>query len=676
MGKVWGRRFGVAAGFRAAEVVLLVGLLGAMIAPAVARAGEEPCDDTFSSTFALLQKAIFENRGCTSSFCHDASAAGGLDLRAEFAYDALVEQDAETVSDWLRVKPGRKDESLLFVNLAAYTDPESWTAPLRGMPQGGLPALSIDELNAVRLWIEHGAPREDVVDGTGELLNACLPPAKPIKIAPLPPPPVGKGVQLHMPPWQLLPRSESEVCFTTYYDFTGQVPDQYLNEDGTKFRFSRNEIRQDPVSHHLIVNLYSGAASPNSSEWGTYRCRGGEHDGDICDATDLGACGEGIGCSSDAVRAVACFGYGPSDAQIGLSSAGIAISQETAADNRFGDGVYDELPLSGVIVWNSHAFNLTDVPADLEAWVNFHFAERQETPLQRIFGTPGGLFEFVATLFKMNVPAFGTEEVCERYVLPPNAHVFELSSHMHKRGKRFRIWRGDFKCEGGPNDGNACSPFGTDFASPDLCLGAPCVATEGPEVGDCNEDHTVSVDELVLSTSIGLGKTTRDACPRSDGDGDGKTSIDEIVGAVAAAINGLQQRDPDEALLYTNVIYNDPLVVRYEPPMVLTPSRVFPEERTLTYCALYDNGFTDPDTVKRRSTSPDSSLPIGGSCAPTACATGRITEACLGASQQARDASCDSTPGAGDGSCDACTLAGGVTTEDEMFLIMGAYYLP
>ena len=28
------------------------------------------------------------------------------------------------------------------------------------------------------------------------------------------------------------------------------------------------------------------------------------------------------------------------------------------------------------------------------------------------------------------------------------------------------------------------------------------------------------------------------------------------------------------------------------------------ETRTLTYCALYDNGVTDPAEVKRRSTSP------------------------------------------------------------------------
>ena len=38
-------------------------------------------------------------------------------------------------------------------------------------------------------------------------------------------------------------------------------------------------------------------------------------------------------------------------------------------------------------------------------------------------------------------------------------------------------------------------------------------------------------------------------------------------------------------------------------------------------------------------------------------------------------ATCDSSPGAGDGLCDACTVNGGVTTEDEMFLILGAYYM-
>jgi hypothetical protein len=41
---------------------------------------------------------------------------------------------------------------------------------------------------------------------------------------------------------------------------------------------------------------------------------------------------------------------------------------------------------------------------------------------------------------------------------------------------------------------------------------------------------------------------------------------------------------------------------------------------------------------------------------------------------QADDRKCDSAPGANDGICDACPLAGGVTTADEMFIPLGNYY--
>ena len=39
------------------------------------------------------------------------------------------------------------------------------------------------------------------------------------------------------------------------------------------------------------------------------------------------------------------------------------------------------------------------------------------------------------------------------------------------------------------------------------------------------------------------------------------------------------------------------------------------------------------------------------------------------------DRQCDSAPGANDGVCDACPLRGGVTTEDEMFILLGAFYV-
>jgi hypothetical protein len=36
------------------------------------------------------------------------------------------------------------------------------------------------------------------------------------------------------------------------------------------------------------------------------------------------------------------------------------------------------------------------------------------------------------------------------------------------------------------------------------------------------------------------------------------------------------------------------------------------------------------------------------------------------------DATCDSFTGAGDGFCDACAITAGLTTEDEMFILVGA----
>jgi hypothetical protein len=68
--------------------------------------------------------------------------------------------------------------------------------------------------------------------------------------------------------------------------------------------------------------------------------------------------------------------------------------------------------------------------------------------------------------------------------------------------------------------------------------------------------------------------------------------------------------------------------------------------------------------------------PFGTStCAkPTHCYGGKMCQPCSGNTAEERNRSCDSSPGAGDGLCDACTLNGGVTTEDEMFLLLGSFY--
>ncbi|HVO26076.1 MAG TPA: hypothetical protein VMW56_20870 [Candidatus Margulisiibacteriota bacterium] len=554
----------------------------------------------FASTFALIQQAVFENHGCTNDLCHGSARQGGLDLRRGNSYANLVDAPSHA-STLKRVEPGDEDRSLLWLKLAAATL-QGPGVPGSPMPLG-LPPLSEKKLEAVRLWIYSGAPETAVVGGTGELLDACLPRPEPIQIRPPAVPAAGTGVQLHMAPWVLPGNSESEVCFAAYYDFTDQVPPAFRSADGTRLRFNREETTQNPLSHHLVTQFYTGEYVPDDPAWGTYTCRGGPQAGAACSPTQPGACGDGGECATIPVKSVACIGFGPPDAQVNINSLlNFGGVQETVSRSVYPDGVFAEIPIKGVIMWNSHAFNLADQPGKIEAWVNFIFAPPvdQRYPEKDILD--------VSDVFGMHVPPFQQQEICNVHVVEDGAQLFSLSSHMHQRGKRFRIFRGSFNCSGGARAGQVCSPL-----SPDMCPDGACVDQNAGAAGD--------------------------------------------------------------GLLYTSLIYNDPTVLRFDPPLAFSGADA---NRALTYCALYDNGFTDPSTVKRRSTSPGTPLGgFGGPCNPaTNCVSGKLGAACTGLTQKQRDASCDSTPGAGDGFCDACPLTGGVTTEDEMFVLLGSYYRP
>lgn len=586
--------------------------------------------DVFASTYDLVQRGIFENRGCTEAICHGAAREGGLDLRSGASYHNLIDVDAQTVPGIKRVVPGDKDASLLWLNLAAATLPQHYTAPLRPMPLL-LPPITAEELEALRLWIESGgATREGTVEGTAELLRGCLPPPRPLKVPPLAPPPPDKGVQLHMPAWTLAPKSEGEVCFSSYYDLTGKIPPEHLTADGRRFRYKTIHIRQDPLSHHLIVDLYRGSTAPDDPAWGPYSCKGGEKHGQACNPLDLGFCGTGQCATDPDPTTIACIGFGPQQGFTTLVTGGFAFAQETSAEFRSPPGVYSELPVKGTVLWNSHAFNLTSAPGTLEAWVNILFPEPGEARFrqQQIFNVEK---IFWTTDFPpFNAPvirAFEKQEFCHVHVFRTPADpddgffgpvfggnqtlkLFELSGHMHRRGKRFQIFRGAFRCDGGARAGEPCSPFDAE-----MCPDASCVDPRG--------------------------------------------------------------RDPQQSLLYTNFIYNDPVVLRFDPPMIFRASDpIF--DRSLTYCALYDNGAPPNEhEVKRRSTSPPPGtifgFPIGGPCRETrtSCIGGpRHGQLCRG-----DHSFCDSSPGAGDGDCDACPLSGGFRTEDEMFILFGNYWV-
>ena len=584
--------------------------------------------DVFPTTYDLIQKAIFDNHGCNVDACHGALKQGGLDLRAGASYDSLNDVDAQTVAGMKRVDPGSKDTSLLWINLAARTRPSEYTAPTgRGMPIGGN-ALSDDELDALGIWIETGgAARNANLPAAAALLAACVPEPEPVKIDPLEPPAPGTGVQMHMPAYTLPGKSETEVCYTSYYDFTGQIPAELLSADGKTFRYKTVEVRQDPLSHHLIVDVYRGAEPPNHPVWGTYYCAGGEKPGEICDPLDADFCGTGQCATPPDPTTIACIGFGPTEGLGSLGSGGFAFAQETTAHFRFPSTVYDELPVKGSILWNSHAFNLTRKAGTLEAWVNIYFPkpDEQDYPQQQIFDASEIFWnEDFPPFPQVELPPFEAKEFCNVHEFKPTregftggsllqtdetAHLFEISGHMHRHGKRFQIYRGAFTCAGGSNAGQACNP-----AAPEMCPASACVDAGG--------------------------------------------------------------RDPQQALLYTNFVYNDPVVLRFAEPIQISGAAPF-ADRTLTYCGYYDNGAADPLSVKRRSTSPPPGIlfdifAVGGPCAveDTQC----VNEAKRGMLCNGVDAACDSSAGAGDGDCDACPLTGGFRTEDEMFILFGNYW--
>jgi hypothetical protein len=61
-----------------------------------------------------------------------------------------------------------------------------------------------------------------------------------------------------------------------------------------------------------------------------------------------------------------------------------------------------------------------------------------------------------------------------------------------------------------------------------------------PCVGDCNQDNSVTVDELLTMVNIALGNTSVSICSQSDTNRDRQITVDEILAAVNNALSGCQ----------------------------------------------------------------------------------------------------------------------------------------
>jgi cysteine-rich repeat protein len=620
----------------------------------------------YPTTYDAIQHVIFEGYGCAGGACHDSlSHQGDLDLTAANSYEQLLGADGlgEPSPNYLykRVEPSEPSLSLLYLKVLAKKQPieENVGSPMPVSTQ----ELLDQHLEALRLWIRGGAPHDGVVEGTSDLLGACLPPPSPLKI-PVPAPPEA-GVQLQETPWPLLGlvngQGEDEICMATYYDFSGLLPDyakiacpegfrnrkacsnntatsceqdsdcgsgnacvsvkNATNYDDGCFAYHGQVLYQDPQSHHSIISIYTGGADTTDAGWGAWTYKFEPDDprssmnGQPCDPTDVDpALGYNPGCSGAIESSIACIGYGPDDASNfnfaggGGNTPQFSGSQEPYYQQTYADGVYSTLPHRGIVIWNSHAFNLTDQDSTMAQYLNLDFAktEDQVHPARGIFDA--------RWIFSENVPPFETQEVCATHTVERGTRLFELSSHRHQRGVLWRTW-------GPPN--TPCQPG----CPPTTCLGGFCLCTEDPVLPFCTG-------------------------PRED------------------------------APLYYSTVYNDPLQLDFDPPMVFDSPNV--EDRTFLFCSVYDNGATpESPPVKRQSTSPVPpnfmGIPtgnldiVGGPCpdSKVACLDGPYMGMLCGGN----DSACDSAPGAGDGLCDACPVHGGVTTEDEMFILLGSFYL-
>jgi hypothetical protein len=275
-------------------------------------------------------------------------------------------------------------------------------------------------------------------------------------------------------------------------------------------------------------------------------------------------------CASELRPSFACVGFGPSGAPSEITGG----APQAQTNFVLGDGVFQQLPMKGVMYWNTHAFNITNLDHTMNGRVNYYFARPEEQEFQACRISNFG------SIFRPNNAPFTRETFCNDHVFPIGARVFQIFGHNHKHGEHFWV-----------------------------------------------------------------------TAPNGD-------------------------------LIYDNYSYSDPVIQAYDPPLAFDSPRG--RERTVRYCATYNNGIgadggPDLDLVTRASRVPIVAQQFIGKCDPVACVAGKVPEMTPGGEIVSTpctvDSDCDTSEGAGDGWCDACNITGGESTENEMFVLFGGFYV-
>lgn len=588
----------------------------------VAGCGTEssPADDAAKcdaeSTFAQIQEQIFEARGCTASNCHGETLSGALDLRAGAAYDNLVNVDG-VAGDFKRVFPAEQDLSLLYLKVSAKADGSSLGA--QGIGGGPMPVgddvLSDDDLGLLRAWIRGGAPETGIVDGSEAFATCALEgEIVPNKIQPLPAPAADEGVQFYSGGWPVAAEGEGEVCFVSYYDYSAQVPEE--------LRVPCGDAQGGPDRDCFAYNEILLAQDPQShhSIVEFYVPPAGKeaqwdpNNGAWKNWTCLGGDNDGMACS-------------PTASECGARSQCVTAPTTSVACIGYTNGPNDLGTVAGL-------FGRADVRQNIATAQEATFRERYPTDVYGLLPVQGFI---VWDSHAFNLTKSGT--TVEQWM---NVEFAEPEERVYLRQQLF----------------DAFDIFGMGrveaFTSKEVCT-----TYTMPRYGRLMN---------LSSHTHRFGKRFRVWYPPNDECEPGPNCLPE-------------ERDPD----YISRDYADPVYQRFSEPEL--PSYDSPDERdrTFKYCSLWDNGETNPEEVRRESKKPDAEtcdfvatirgLASQGGLEVLGCGCAPEERSCYGGPDQGMACDGDDSLCGNGGICDACATGGGVTTEEEMFILLGAYYV-